>query len=422
MKNYLIIIPGYTGVGGAQLYAIRRANYLKTQGYNVSFLVSTYDNTYLETPDNVAIYFIEDLNRPTICLAKSKISSILVKFKEQFKYYHSLIIESFSIEASTWGELLAEHFGGKHICYFLGEPYLYQFRYRYFLKFCLFKYHRGELIGLSDCSLKIILGPYFKENHNNYVNISFDNSEIDQVTKSLFLNNLDSNSFTIGTISRLNKEYIIFLIDAVINLAFKYPKHNFNLIICGDGVGNGYKVGDFKAKYSNENLVPNNLKLIFTGYVYPIGQDFFKFIDVFVGMGTAAVSSISQKSATICVDPRVNKSIGILGIQTNNFAYSISGNYFSIYDSIESLLLDRNMLNQARISGYELFCAEFENVRCMEKLDSFISKSCSNKIYFSSLFSPSIGFFYILMIKGTYLMKRNRFLTGVYRFITQPSI
>ena len=57
MKNYLIIIHDYTGIGGAQLYAIRRANHLIENGYSVSFLVSHFDDSKIGKPRDVNVFF-----------------------------------------------------------------------------------------------------------------------------------------------------------------------------------------------------------------------------------------------------------------------------------------------------------------------------------------------------------------------------
>jgi hypothetical protein len=286
------------------------------------------------------------------------------------------------MEAATWGEIYAENLKCKHVIYCLGEPYVYQFRYRYFLSLFMFKYDRGELIGLSDCSLKIILGPNFREKDNFYVNISYDPKELGSKTYPCFLKDIQDGSFVIGTLSRLEKEYIPILIDSVIELANKYSSQHFSLLVCGEGALLGTKVKDYKLKYLKQNL-PLNLELVFPGYTFPVGSDFFGALDVFVGMGTASVSSISQKCATICVDPRVNKSTGVFGLDTYNFAYSYKGRYFRIKSSIEFLYLNRDKLELAQGLGKELFDAEFQNQSCMNKLDDFIRNSKSSKDYFN---------------------------------------
>jgi hypothetical protein len=414
MKNYLIIIHDYTGIGGAQLYAIRRANYLIENGYSVSFLVSHFNDSKIGKPESVKIYFNKYLNIPTICLSKNIVNQELDKFIADFKVLDNLIIETFSTEASTWGEIFAQNLGFKHIIYSLGEPNLHQFRYGYFLDFFLFKYYRGELLGLSDCSLRIILGKYFQSNKNYFVNISFDASEVTSETLPKFLGKVNLDSFVIGTLSRLEKEYVSVFVDQVIELAHKYPDKQFSLLVCGEGVKPGLKASDFIEKYSNNVQKPSNLVFFFPGYTFPVGKDFFETLDVFVGMGTAAVSSISQKCATICVDPRVNKSIGIFGVQTRNFAYSNDNKYFEMNNSIEELFLNNEKLLNAQSEGYKLFTEEFENRSCMNKIDLFIQNSARSNDYFFTKSRTLIDYFNILMIRLTYLMISSKFLVNIY--------
>jgi hypothetical protein len=414
MKNYLVIIHDYTGIGGAQLYAIRRANHLIEQGYSVSFLVSHFDDSKIGKPRDVKVFFSKYLNVPTISLSKSILTQEVENFVSSFKDIDNLVIETFSTEASTWGEIFAQSLGFKHIIYCLGEPYLDQFRYKYFLDFFLFKYHRGELLGLSDCSLNIILGKHFQSSKNYFVNISFDASEIQGKTSPEFLDSVNLDSFRIGTLSRLEKEYVTVFVEQVIKLAQKYTDTKFSLLVCGEGVIEGLKAVDFIEKYSNSADRPINLEFFFPGYTFPVGKDFFETLDVFVGMGTAAVSSISQSCATICVDPRVNKSIGTFGVQTSNFAYSIDNRHYDIQTSIEELFIDGNKLNIAKINGYKLFVKEFENKSCMKKIDLFIQNSENTKKYFFEKQNNVFDYFKILMIRLTYILVSSKILVNIY--------
>jgi hypothetical protein len=422
MKNYLIIIHDYSGIGGAQLYAIRRANYLIENGYAVNFLVSHFDDSKIGKPKEVNIYYNKYLNIPTVCLSKHIIDKEVESFISNLKDFNNLIIETFSKEACTWGELIAKNLGVKHIIYSLGEQCLDQIRYKYFLDFFLFKYYRGELLGLSDCSLKIILGRHFQNKNNYFVNIPFDASEISSTTSPQFLNKVNLNSFRIGTLSRLEKEYVIVLVEQVIKIALKYPEIKFSLLVCGEGVKKGYNSVDFINKYSNSNDKPRNLDFLFPGYTFPVGKDFFQSLDVFVGMGTAAVSSISQGCATICVDPRVNRSIGTFGVQTNNFAYSINNTYFDIHVSIEELLIDRNKLKNAKTKGYKLFVKDFENKPCMKKIDMYIQNSSKTKNYFyenQNIFFLKLKIF---LIRSTYFLLSSKFLVTIYKRINFISV
>ena len=82
----------------------------------------------------------------------------------------------------------------------------------------------------------------------------------------------------------------------------------------------------------------SNLHIIITGYIKP-GKDFFSQTDIFIGMGTAAISALSQGCIVLPVNPITNKTPGVFGVETFNFAYPESNVEFLISDKILQLLL-----------------------------------------------------------------------------------
>lgn len=385
MNCYCIIIPSFTGLGGAQLYALRRAKYLNDNGYEVTFLVSEYNPEILTIPEYVKVVSFSNLNKPIFFASKESKIIFFQQVKTYFCKIENLVIESFSWEPSTWGEIMAYELKAKHFIYSLGEPNLYPVRYRYVLEYVIFKLKRKEFIGLSSNSLKIILGKYFLSEFNNYVNISFDTNELAEITSPQFLEQCLTDSFIIGTVSRLSKPYIDELIYSTIRLSVANSLKVFNLIICGDSTLKGYTAEDYKVRFLNnpEIKIPKNLKIIFPGYTHPLGKDLFKKLNVFVGMGTAVINSISQGCPTIVVDPRVNLSIGILGVDTDNFAYSWNKKFYLIEDTISKLMNDVELVNNARINGLSLFFNEYDQNICMKKLDNYIHTENLNKQYYS---------------------------------------
>lgn len=419
MNSYCIIIPSFAGLGGAQLYALRRAKYLNDNGYEVTFLVSEYDQKILVMPDYVKVMYHSKLNVPIFFTSNKSKKEFFHKVKMHFYKANNIIIESFSWEPSTWGELMANELKAKHFIYSLGEPYLYPARYRYVMDYAIFKLKRNEFIGLSSSSLKIILGKYFLPELNNYVNISFDTSELIEFTKPQFLDQCQANSFIIGTVSRLTKPYINELIYSTIRLAQAYPIKVFSLIICGESTLKGYTSKDYEIRFLNnpEIKIPQNLKIIFPGYTHPLGKDLFKKLNVFVGMGTAVINSISQGCPTIVVDPRVNQSIGILGIDTDNFAYSYEKKFFSIEDSIERLMNDVEMVNKAKINGLSLFLNEYDQNVCMKKLDNYIYSKNYSKQYYIFDNRSAIKAFHKTTLRLTSFLNKSKTLFNIYTML-----
>ncbi len=411
-KNYCILTLQVSNLGGAQLYTLRRANYLISKGYNVKIIACIHDNFILENEfKNIPLLIIPEFTKPVFSIKKTKRDYLLKKTSEfAAKQGKGTIIESHTLFTSVWGELLADSLKGKHITYLLNENKIDNFPFSHIQDFFQWKFKRGELIGVSDVSLSIIFGDLYDPKLNNFVNVPFDEKELNEKTKPDFLNQIPDNSFVIGTISRLSKGYIDNLIISTIKLSDEFKEIHFCLIIGGDDPEK-HILENLKNKYISKD----NFSVLFTGYIKQLGRDIFKRIDIFVGMGTAAVNSISQKCATITIDPRTNLASGIFGINSFNFAYSENVKTSPIDAIIRKMINNQNLLQDAQIAGYKLFKKEYSLSICMQKFDNFISSSNQDKVYwcFHHYYTKSLRLRLIYVITNT---KFSTFLLSFYKF------
>lgn len=382
--NYCIIIPDFRGIGGAQLYALRRFKYLSKLGFNVSFVVGKIDQIILNgDKKQIPVFICKEITSFTFDIKKSVRKKTVNHFREFLKSDSCLVIEALDPVGATWGELFASEIGCKHIIYSLVESVIHKnIQDRPIHRFYKYKLQRREFIGLSSKSLEKIFGVEFKDTENHYVNLPYDSEDISLITVPEICKETEKESFIIGTVARLEKSYIPHLIEAVIEFALRLPNAKITLIVAGDSETSNIKM-HFAKKYLRDEIIPGNLKILFPGYLNPLGVDFFNCLNVFVGMGTAAITAISQGCATIVLDPINNLSSGILGIDTNNFAYSESGNQFSILESVEDLFYNTAKRNEAKKKGIELFKKEYAYEVCMQKLDNFISSSQPDKKYWN---------------------------------------
>ena len=375
--NYCIITNRVSSLGGAQLYTLRRSRHLINKGVKLCIIV-TDDSDFIlkENFEGIPILKLAYLVNPPSLYSEKKVTTIIQNIKlfisEVISNSSELVIESHHPFLSIWGEIIAASLKCKHIIYFLSEPDLSSNSFHPFKEYFIWKWKNQQLIGISNQSLKIIFGLEYQPDYNIYVNVPFDTSEFAEITKPLFLDAIEKDAFVIGTISRLAKPYVKLLIENVLELSSKYNSRKFHLIIGGNDVNKSI-LPFLKQKYGKGN---HNLTISFPGYLNPIGKDFFDHIDVFVGMGTAAVNSISQNCATITIDPENNnKASGIFGLTNNNFAYSESGIYYSTIELIESILNNDSLKQKAREMGFSLFNKEFSLNACMKKLDKTIYSS-----------------------------------------------
>lgn len=384
-KKYVIITPSISNLGGAQLYVLRRAKNLVENGYCVKLIISHHNssNFILENQfSEIPILHLHELQKPVSFFSKRKIESLICKIRIFLKDFKNGMVESSSLETSVWGELISGKLHLKHIIYFLAEPRAFAFYYYPGYAFFLHKYDRGELFGTTPFSLSLILGKKIEQNKNRFINVPFDPSELaEQSAPAIGIADVDEKSFVIGTIARLEKSYIKPFIESCIRLAQKHPDRKFTVIIAG-GSENLEILEKLKKMYAYQSLCVQNLCVFFTGYIKLLGKDFFKTLNVFVGQGTASINAISQRCATLNIDPNNDDCSGIFGIDVDNFAYSQNNKTYKIEDKLEALMLDKTLLEFAKVKGYELFQQKYSVDVCFNNMDILINSSSKEDKYY----------------------------------------
>lgn len=376
-KNYLILTYNVCNQGGAQLLVLRRAKYLKEKGYNVKIVVAYDNGNFLlkEEFTDFEIILIRDFIN-TLCLQPySKITSKILEVSKKIDPQNEGIsyIESHTVPTCVWGEVLANKFQAKHMTYLLAEFLFSDLKFYYDRKILLKKLRSRELFGVSASSIEIIFGKKYKKYSDQYINVGFDRGELLELSLPLLNLNKEQNTFIIGTVTRLDKTYVEPLIEDSILLAKKYPSQKFLLLIAGSSP-NADRQQYLTDKYNANNLGVDNLTIRWTGYINKLGKDIFEFLDVFVGMGTASINSISQKCLTLNIDPFTDMCSGFFGTDTSNFAYSDRGGLYKIIDKLqEAYLMSDTNRDVYRSNGLALFDKEFDMIVCEEKQDRFFN-------------------------------------------------
>jgi hypothetical protein len=349
-------------------------------GFHTVLLVSDApDFPLIEKLESFDIIQIPELISPFFMFSEKQRNDIIeLIISKLFLLERDLLIESHTLSISIWGELLAEKLQCKHIIYPLNERPLIYWEFLPVKDFFLWKLNRIELIGPSESSLKVVLGEFYSPDKTYYANIGFDPDELPEKSSpdisDLFINDY----FTIGSISRLSKPYIEELIRSVIGLSDKYPDRRIMLIIAGDDPDPSI-LEKLKMRYNSKG----NLKFVFPGYINKLGKDFFNNLDVFVGMATAAINSISSHCATITVDPITKKSSGFFGLTSRDTMFAEKNLLFPILYWIEKALKNPTMLKDSREAGYKLFTNEYLNDACMKRIEDLIAVSDTTKVYWN---------------------------------------
>jgi len=362
-------------MGGGQLYVLRRANHLRAKGYSVSIVVSYHNSSYYPLEKDFASFPLLEL--PELQATSSRLSKVVVqetinKFRQFVGECDEVMIESHTIVLVEWGEILSADLGGKHLAYPLSDIPLSDYIFNPAKKISHYKLYANQFYGCNSVCLKQIFES--EEVPRNYVNIGFDIKELADYSIPSLSFKKEQNDFVVSTVGRLDKMYIEPLIKGCIELAERHQEKKIVLLVAG-GSMNPQRVSFLHGKYNNKSLNLKNLNIIYTGYINVLGKDLFHLSDVFVGMGTASINSISQGCLTINVDPTNNMEFasGFFGYDTNNFAFSENGKLYTISEKIEEALLMSSQKRKMIVSqAKSLYENEFVVDRCFDRLDTII--------------------------------------------------
>ncbi len=381
-STYIIVTNSMHLMGGAELYAIRRARYLKqAHNCNVIFILKEKieDNGFWNKEmENYKVIHFPEMKKPILFFSKRESTKIVdAIFEKTGGIVNNCYIETHVIHLAGWAELLAQKIKGFNVLYFLNNmPINGRVRFYPYYNFYEYKLSHNEMIGLNKALLPIIFQKKIEEKYNQYVNIGFSSKELVLKSKcdKYTLEEIKEYDFVIGTVGRLEKEYIRVLIEEVITFSVKNKTKKIALLIGGDTPNRELREFYDKSYFKNEEIgrIYPNLNIWHLGYINPLGMDFFKKLDVFVGQGTAVINAISQKVATIVISNlKIN---GILGIDTDLFGYSDQTIFYDLQEKLKSLLYDSDLLKEAGQKGHSLFVKEYEQNACFKKFDTYLNQ------------------------------------------------
>ena len=338
MKKFVLLTFNYSGMGGAELYARDKLEYMQRKGYE----------SYIFAPkgysENTEI-LIEDLKQfnngitelldyyPQQCSPKDIKKTVLFVL-EAINYSDSdeVLIESNSFITSCWGELIAQYIQGKNYCFILHENF-----YGDCLEFFEFKLNRKELAGTYDDSLVKMFTGYKNLADDQRYYLLATNS---QTVKDIQYNDMPDISkydWIIGGISRLEKPYVEEMLKEISIFASNHKDKRILLILIGSDEN---PIVRNRIKQIMENS--SNVTVFVTGILSPIPRCIFEKADVFVSSATSAQFPACEGVPTITIDGNDYKGIGILGYTTSEDLYhSGEDDVFDVNELLEKVLIER---------------------------------------------------------------------------------
>lgn len=369
MNKYILMSMGISGMGGGQMYLRNKLLYMEQKGWKVDIYSGLPGKVVIPELMKYSLNINPVLTSAPFVYSNGFVDSYVDKIIKNccISSNDIVIIESTTAHMSYWGEIIAKRCNGRHICYLLDERNDYLV-YKRYLPFFYYKLQRNELAGINSKSLMYLFrgyknccidgGPFLPALCQNVV-------EDIEIPKRLKLPIAD---YTIGSIGRLEKPYIPYLIREIVKYVNRHQKKQYNLLLIG-GTNDNKRI--LEIKKGTENI--KNLNVIITGYMFPIPKQLILKVDLFISSAGSAGVSYGLDRPTISLDAFDCKPIGLLGYTTKHSLYRGEEKVIELSKWIENVLDKKIIMDLSYTpkgnNSFELF----------EKHSQFL-KRCKNKM------------------------------------------
>ena len=354
-RKYVILTPEIGNMGGAQMYVENKVKYLRENNWEVCVFYYIYGENYklpvlTEFKDNCihdflyAFYYIPFYERKKILdVIANKVGSA-----------DEIIVESQLITLAYWGELIAEKLGGRHIVNFLEEqvPVLTEKEYDFFR----YKLKRWEFMNAGKWSLKRVFKERLTDELLKYEHsISFQCSNV--VDENATYNGSFADcDYTIISIGRLDKQYVIPIVEEIKLFAQQNGEKRINVVFVGGSLDG-----------TKETMIPqilnetNNITCYMLGFTYPVPANIVKMADVAIASANAVLVTADYGVPTICVDMNDSYAIGVYGYSTQNKHVRKDEPLVPVSALLNDILIESKYPRKAPQTSYNQMKSEFDH-------------------------------------------------------------
>ena len=317
-KIYIFIMHTVYTIGGTQLYVLGKSRYLHNLGWQCYGLFYAdededdgifHDSVEYLTPVKGCFFLMEPPYRMSRTKQDILLEQILRKLhlsKAEVYENAEIIVETFFPSSLYWGELLAARVKGRHFFCALQEVYRYWgATYEDNLDFFYFKWKRNEIITSKELLKSLFNG--YKGVEDFVTPIPEDTVREQDAVQDVFnaqVDKIQKADWNICHIGRIEKDYVVHVIEGVGELAKRHPDKKINFIFVGDAERRMDIVKEIFDKLSNVNL-------IFLGILAPIPRSLFAKTDV--------VCAISQSARFAANEGMRNGEVGCCGVAAAMF-------------------------------------------------------------------------------------------------------
>lgn len=361
MKYYIILQPCIRSMGGEEMYTRNKVISAREQGYYpIVFHSGIGEKIYIEDLEQYDQYEFSEFRYEPCVISKCKKKYLIDRIEAILKDCDkNSVLESHEILVAEWGEWIAEKLKIRHFVYMLLEHNVLS--QQSLCDFFKFKYERHELAGIHTNTIPDMLKKSIQKVEGFFLPAYCNNVYEDIPCKAEF--KTGNADFTIGTIGRANKKYVQPMIGSILRFVSKYSDKTFNILYVG---GAADKSSEEKV-ISRLSTIPN-VRLFFTGMIFPISIEMIRQMDVCIASAGSCVISHRCGIPTITIDGNDSKAIGILGATTRNKLFrNTSEPQIEIEELLKEVLIDKKYTKSDQITRQEVdFSSHWEFVKNME--------------------------------------------------------
>lgn len=292
-------------IGGAQQYLYNKFKFLESKGIETFIFPSLKFEVKIEGLKKFEKNLTPALMYSPLYFSKTERKRIIENMLDAINYQNGdkIVIETTSIAAAQWGELLASVTKGKNIIFELQESHNLTDSE---IDFAKYKLNRHELAGINKESVKMMLKDNSIPVREDMIVSAYCNNVVDDC-KDVYSSKLNRGAdFSFGSIGRLEKGCVEPIATQILKYCQSNPTKKFNmLLIGGSSIDRFDYIRDLYSKCDNLNLVA-------TGDIYPIPRTLLQNINLFISSAGSANVTYYEGLPTIKVSP-TGETLGIMG-------------------------------------------------------------------------------------------------------------
>lgn len=311
MKAYVFVTLNLCAMNGADMYVYNKTRYLRERGYKTFVYSAEQGDIMIHGLREYRKYQLPALRLYPGCFSRKTVDGVIRSIRQELQREgcDEVIVESTNLISALWGELLAQDLGCRHLAYILTERFGRSVRSDRMQAYLRFKLSRHELAGIAQSSVSNMLQDDSLPFDESMRIHAFCNNTID-VCEDIVTPQLDpSADMTIGSIGRLDKPYVEFLVEQLRRYFLAHSDRTYNLVMIGGSRSNR------SYRQIKKLMAPlENVNLVLTGFMFPIPKSFVDKCDLFISAAGSANATYHQDRPTIKLNPSTGDIIGIPGL------------------------------------------------------------------------------------------------------------